>query len=212
MDREVPMRSLCTPKILACAVLLVLVRAPGTAAQEGAFGIGGRFAWIRGDAHADTSAVRFTGGHIRLHMSKRTAVELSLDSKTDTSTDSTVRTRDFPVQASLLLYPLKSALSPYLLGGGGWYTHRIEQLADKEVVSSATTREFGWHAGFGAQMRLGGHAGMHADYRYTFLDFGSDNAGPSASLAGRSSLLSAPAKLLPSYRGSMWTAGLTVYF
>ena len=123
-----------------------------------------------------------------------------------------MRTRDVPVQASLLLYPVKAAISPYLLGGGGWYSHRIEQLTDKAVVSSVTTREFGWHAGFGAQLRLGGHAGMHADYRYTFLDFGSDNGTTAASLVPRSSLLPSPSKLLPSYRGSMWTAGLTVYF
>ena len=206
------MRSNGTLKILACAALFTVIQAATAAAQDGALGIGARLAWIRGDAHADTSAVRFTGGQIRLHMSKRTAVELSLDIKTVTSTDLAVRTRDFPVQASLLLYPLKSALSPYLLGGGGWYTHRVEQMADKAVVSSVTAREFGWHAGFGAQLRLGRHAGMHADYRYTFLDFGSDNATTAASLVPRSSLLPSPSKLLPSYRGSMWTAGLTVYF
>ena len=206
------MRSNCTLKVLACAALFTLVQAASAAAQDGAFGIGVRFAWIRGDAHVDTSAVRFTGGQLRLHMSKRTAVELSLDVKTVTSTDLAVRTRDLPVQASLLLYPVKAALSPYLLGGGGWYTHRIEQMTDKEVASSVTAREFGWHAGFGAQLRLGGHAGLHADYRYTFLDFGSDNEKTAAGLADRSSLLPSPSKLLPGYRGSMWTAGLTVYF
>lgn len=199
-------------KILAGAAVLMFVSVTPAAAQDSAFGIGGRFAMIRGDAHADTSAERFTGGQIRARVSKRTAVELSLDLKTITSTDLTERTRDFPVQASLLVYPLRAPLSPYVLGGVGWYTHRVEQMAAKEVVSSESTREFGYHAGFGAELRLGRHAGAHADYRYTFLHFGSDGATSGASLSDRSSLLPSPSGLVPGYRGSMWTAGLTVYF
>lgn len=206
------MRSTCSLKILACAAALTLVPVAQAVAQDGAFGVGGRLAMIRGDAHADTSAERFTGGFIRARVSKRTAVELSLDLKTVTSTDLTVRTRDFPFQASLLLYPVRSALSPYLLGGVGWYTHRIEAMAGKEVASSVTTREFGSHAGFGAELRLGTHAAAHADYRYTFLRFGSDAASAGASLSDSSSLLPSQSSVLPGYRGSMWTAGLTVYF
>ena len=100
------------PRILACAAALTFVPAASAVAQDGAFGIGGRFAMIRGDAQADTSAERFTGGQIRARLSKRTAVELSLDIKTVRSTDLTVRTRDFPIQGSLLLYPVRAALSP----------------------------------------------------------------------------------------------------
>ncbi len=197
--------------ILLGATLFVLLPAARAAAQDGGFGIGGRLSMIRSDAHADSGAERFTGGQIRAHLSPRTAIELSIDVKTVNSVDLTERTRDFPIQGSLLLYPVRAALSPYVLGGVGWYTHRVEQLADKTVLSSETSREFGYHAGFGGQLRLGRHAALHADYRYTFLHFGEDDSTTS-SLTGRSSLLSSPSNLLPGYRGSMWTAGLTVYF
>lgn len=198
--------------VVAAFVALACIPAPAVA-QEGALGIGVRFAMIRNDAHAETDAgsVRFTGGQLRLRTSKRTALELSLDFNSETSTDQTVRTKDRPFQASLLLYPAKSVFSPYLLGGIGWYKHDVDLMANNEVVSTASTTEFGYHAGFGAQLRMGGHAGLHADYRYTFLHFGSDTPTGS-NLAERSSLLSSASSLLPSYRGSMWTAGLTVYF
>jgi hypothetical protein len=61
----------------------------------------------------------------------------------------------------------------------------------------------GYHAGFGAELKVGGHAGVHADYRYTKLHFGDGTEGGTAGLASR---------LKPSYDGSMWTAGFTFYF
>jgi opacity protein-like surface antigen len=131
-------------------------------------------------------------------------VELSVDLRTTTNEALTERVRQYPVQASLLLYPLRTAFSPYLLGGGGWYTTRLETLVDDEAISTQSSREFGWHGGFGAELRLGSHAGAHADYRYTHLAYGDDDDdGDDEGALG---------KLMPSYRGSMWTAGLTIYF
>lgn len=203
------MRSRCFP-VLAGVALLAWLPAPA-AAQDG-FGVGMRVAMVRDDAHVESDAVRFLGGQIRLGMSKRTAVELSMDFKTDTSLDETIRVKDRPIQASLLLYPVKAQFSPYLLGGVGWYKREVAQMAGDEVVSAESNTEFGYHAGFGAQLRMGRHAGLHADYRYTFLDFGGDDEPAVAGLTERSSLLGFPTSLLPGYRGSMWTAGLTVYF
>ena len=54
-------------------------------------------------------------------------------------------------------------------------TQKFEVLAGDETVSSETVRDFGWHAGLGAELKLGRHAGLHADYRYTFLNFGDDD-------------------------------------
>ena len=59
----------------------------------------------------------------------------------------------------------------------------------------------GYHAGFGAELKVGGHAGVHADYRYTKLHFGDTVAD--------GGLLD---HFKPSYQGSMWTAGFTFYF
>jgi hypothetical protein len=155
---------------------------------------------VRSDIHTDDDALRFIGGQIRARLSPKTAVELSLDTRTKTNDTLTARVRDMPIQASLLLFPIAGSFSPYILGGAGWYSHRIEVLLDDSVLSSDTTRDFGWHAGLGAEIRLGRHAGIHADYRYTFLHFGGDEDR----ILGQ--------RFLPGYTGSMWTTGVTVYF
>jgi opacity protein-like surface antigen len=192
---------------LICGIVCVAalaVSAPA-AAQGQSFGIGGRFSFVRADVDADEESTRFTGGQIRARMSPRTALELSLDVHTETDAAETLRVRQMPIQASLLLYPVRSVFSPYVLGGGGWYATRVELLAGDETISSETTREFGWHAGIGAELRMGSHAGLHGDYRYTFLDFGGDDDEEDED----SGIIS---RFLPSHQGSMWTVGLTLYF
>jgi hypothetical protein len=193
----------------AAAVIVALAMLPTPAQAQGAFGVGGRFSFIRSDVDVDADSQRFMGGQIRAKMSPKTALELSLDVRTDTNEAETVRVRQVPIQASLLLFPVRTTFAPYVLGGGGWYSNRVEELVDDEAVSSVSTREFGWHGGFGAELRLGNHAGVHADYRYTFLKFGDDEDEDDADEDDDSSLLT---RFLPSYRGSMWTAGLTIYF
>jgi Outer membrane protein beta-barrel domain len=158
----------------------------------------------------DEESRRFWGGQIRARMSPRTGVELSLDIRTETNEAETLRVRSMPIQASLLLFPARGAFSPFILGGAGWYAQRFETLVGDETVLSETVRDFGWHAGFGAELRMGKHAGLHGDYRYTFLDFGGDDDdddGGGGVIGG-----GLVGRLLPGYRGSMWTAGLTVYF
>ena len=53
---------------------------------------------------------------------------------------------------------------------------------------------------------LGKHAGIHGDYRYTFLDFNDDDDEEIGIGGGFVS------RLLPGHKGSMWTVGVTVYF
>ena len=70
----------------------------------------------------------------------------------------------------------------------------------------------GYHGGFGAEMKVGKHAGVHADYRYTMVHFG-DGTGAAASPTGTTAVTTGLAsRFLPSYDGSMWTAGVTFYF
>jgi opacity protein-like surface antigen len=188
--------------LLGGVVLVALLAMPAAAAAQGAFGIGGRLTWVRRDVNVEEDSTRFTGGHIRARVSPKTAFELSLDVHTETNALETARVREYPVQASLLLFLTKSKFAPYVLGGAGWYSQKLETLAGDETIASETVRDFGWHAGFGAELGLGKHAGIHADYRYTFLDFGNDD-NEDEGLVGR---------LLPGYKGSMWTTGLTIYF
>jgi hypothetical protein len=161
-------------------------------------------AFVRSDVDVeDADSLRYFGGQIRARMSPRTGFELSLDRRTETNEAETARIVSTPVQASLLLFLARGAFAPFVLGGGGWYSQRFETLAGDETLDSETVRDFGWHAGFGAEIRMGKHAGLHGDYRYTFLDFNDDDDEEGDGLIGR---------FLPAYKGSMWTAGFTVYF
>ena len=197
------------PFVCAVASLLLLATSGNAAAQGQSFGIGGRIAWVRTDVDLeDEESRRFYGGQIRARMSPRTAFELSLDIRTETNESETVRVRSTPIQASLLVFPVRSVFSPFLLGGGGWYAQRYETLLGEETIFSETVRDFGWHAGFGAEIKLGNHAGLHGDYRYTFLDFGDDDDDDDDDDDGPPII----GRFLPGYRGSMWTAGLTFYF
>ena len=184
--------------------LLALLFVASPCAAQG-IGIGGRMSMVRPDVQADAAAVaqRFLGGQLRARISPRTAIEVSLERRTENPNIST-RVKDYPLQGSLLLFPIRSTFSPYLLGGMGWYTHVVDSLAAGEVVTSARSRTTGVHAGFGAELKVGGHAGIHADYRYTKLHFGDD--GTDSGTGGLAS------RFKPSYDGSMWTAGFTLYF
>jgi hypothetical protein len=178
----------------------ILVAAP--AAAQG-FGVGARMAWITSDVDADGDSVRFTGGQIRLGLSPRLGVELSMDRHSESSELLNQKVTETPIQASLLMRLAGGNFSPYLLGGPGWYNRKVEVIegSDPEV----STREFGWHAGGGIEIRLGKHFGIHGDYRYTFLDFGDDDDDDDddGSLIGG---------FLPGHKGSMWTLGATLYF
>jgi opacity protein-like surface antigen len=181
--------------IAACVVCAVPCRAQG-------FGLGGRMTLVRGDVDADTGAQRFFGGLLKIPISPRSAIELSLDRRAESNEALTERIVETPLQATLLLYLSRSRLAPYLLGGVGWYARRVEELTAGSVTTSETSRRFGYHAGIGGELKLGRHAGVHADYRYTFLKFGGDD-DEDESLLGR---------FKPTYEGSMWTVGLTLYF
>lgn len=207
------MRSMISPALICAALLAV----PCVAHAQ--IGIGGRISTVRGDEEAGTSSQRFTGGQIRAGLTDRISLELALDVKTETNEAETLRVRELPFQASLLLFPVRSSFAPFLMGGIGWYSTRVETLDDSEVLDSVTTRRRGYHGGFGAEIRLGKHAGLHADYRYTFLNFDDDDdeeqqeeEEDGASFLGALNPASAVSRFLPSSEGSMWTVGLTVYF
>lgn len=185
----------------AFAALTCCLLVPVPAGAQ-SFGLGAHIAMVRADEAADVDRVRFNGGHIRARVSPRTALEVALDLRTTTSETLMQRVREYPIHASLLLFPVRAALSPYVLGGGGWYTVRLERQSGGSWALEDSTRRFGWHGGFGAELRLGRRAAVHGDYRYTFLRFRDEGERDESRLR----------RLLPSHEGSMWTAGLTFYF
>ena len=201
---------------LSFTVALFVLAPALTCAAQG-IGVGGRVAMMRGDVQSDTGNEGFTGGHVRAWLSKRTALEVSLDRRVQTNPTLGQEVRDYPLQGSVLLAPIPGTFSPYVLGGLGWYSHTVEDLAGKQVVDSTTSRRVGTHAGFGAEVRMGKRAAFHADYRYTFLRFGGSDPINSDTIAGaiaKSHLTDTGSEIhfLPSYQGSMWTTGITFYF
>lgn len=201
--------------IAALAGLLLLPAA--TSAQT--IGIGPRISFVQSDTldgAADADRDRYTGGALRLNLSRRAALELAADWRSTTSADAAVRVRDYPVQGSLLVYPWRTTISPYVVGGVGWYSQTLEAIVDGEVLSAHTDRRFGYHGGFGGEISLGRRATMFVDYRYRFIQFGED-ADPVAGEQGAGGFgIPGVGSLVDVFRmsheGAMWTAGVVVNF
>ena len=194
--RTLDLRPLRRPAAILLAFVALLSWATPVAAQG--LGVGGRIAWVKADADADVDSVRMFGGQVRL-LSTRFGIEVALDRKTEASELLNTEITETPIQASLLMRLGSGAVSPYLLGGPGWYRASVEALDDPDT--RVTTTEFGWHAGIGLEIFASRRFGIHGDYRYTFLDF-DDDEEDEGFIGG----------LLPGHRGSMWTVGATIYF
>jgi opacity protein-like surface antigen len=164
------------------------------------FGLGARFAWTKQDVEIDADSVRFFGIHMRA-TGGRTGFELSFDRHTEEFELINEKVIETPIQASLIMRMRSGSVSPFLLGGPGWYRRKVEVI-DGPADLSVSTTEFGWHGGIGLEILPGRHFGIHGDYRYTFLDFDDDDDDDGGFIAG----------LLPGHRGSMWTLGASFYF
>ena len=103
--------------IVGLGVLMGLL-VPGVAGAQ-LLGIGPRFSLVRGDVSTSTPSLRFLGGTARLKTSSLISFEGSMDYRTTKSTDGAQRIREVPMQGSVLIYPIRAALAPYVLGGMG---------------------------------------------------------------------------------------------
>ena len=207
------------------AVMAALI--PGTASAQ-MLGIGPRFSMIRGDLATNTPSTTFFGGTLRLNTSKNVGLEGSLDFRTALDPAKTQRLRETPLQGSVLIYPFRSVLSPYGLGGFGIYTRTYDLLGPGGViVATAQERKTGMHLGFGGELRVAKHAVAYVDYRYRFVKFGNGSSstassGTSSSTTNTSANSAAMNALLGSipglsllkfsHEGSMWTGGVAFVF
>lgn len=204
------MPSVCTRPMRQAAMMLLafggLLASPAPVSAQG-FGVGARIAWVTRDVDADVNAdvdvdadtLRFFGGQIRL-LADRFGFEVSLDRHSKSFELLNQKVTETPIQMSLIMRLRSGSVSPFLLGGPGWYRRKVEALDGPGDLSVSTT-EFGWHAGIGLEVLPSRHFGIHGDYRYTFLDFHDDDDG-GGFISG----------LLPGHRGSMYTLGATFYF
>lgn len=193
------------------ALVLTILHPSAARAEGGAFGAGIRFSFVPGRVDEEPTQ-RYFGGQMRLRMSPRTALELSLDYRNALNDTLDLRVKDYPIQVSGLFYLVRSRLAPYLIGGLGWYARSVDDPDGESVLDSVTTRRFGYHAGLGGEIQLGARAAIHLDYRYTFIHFGGDIEEGQGGAVPIPGLGGVQEKLKLSHEGSMWTTGLTFYF
>jgi hypothetical protein len=211
--------------VAGLALAVLAVSAPDARAQ--AFGIGARMVSVSGPEspaldNSDSSRTRLWGGYLRFHPIGSLGIEAAMDYQSTTNVAGTARIRNMPIQISAMLLPIKKTFAPYVLGGIGWYKHRLEVLDNGFTTATAYSTDFGYHTGLGAQVKFGSHAAIFVDYRYVWVDTNGING-----IAGaiKSAAASTPAGGLVtsiagdgsesssiSRGGSMWTAGLTIYF
>ena len=111
---------------LTMTVAAVLLAPAVVSAQ---IGIGPRISFVRGTDGRDEDSQTYFGGALRLGGGKA-VLELALDYRSETTDRTSSETvTDYPFQASLIVFPIRSAFAPYLIGGVGWYSQKIEQLA-----------------------------------------------------------------------------------
>lgn len=197
------MRALAsTTSALAAAAAVLICLAPASASAQ--VGLGPRLTFVRGDFVSATPDSSFLGGTIRTMASAHTSFEFALDYRSQISTDGTQRLREEPFQASLLIYPTRRRLSPYILGGYGIYTELTDALGPTGLVlATATTRRGGWHLGVGGEFFMTRHASLYLDYRFRFVQFGAGD--------GSNQPINLPGVRL-THQGSMWASGMAFYF
>ncbi|HXC61103.1 MAG TPA: porin family protein [Nitrospiria bacterium] len=123
--------------------------------------LGGRGAYYD---PSDGNASWYGGAQLRLHLGTVFAVEGSVDyrrSKPDPST----RVDTYPVMASALLYLFPGRISPFILGGAGWYFTHVDGPGGDN-----TQQRFGLHAGGGLEVYLNQYWSIDGTYRYVWLE------------------------------------------
>jgi opacity protein-like surface antigen len=157
-------------RVKECAAIAVLLLGLQTAVNAGdgvgekTFSIGPRAVY---STPKDADKGQWApGAQARLHLSSVFGVEASIDYlKNDFGPLTTVKT--YPVQASLLAYIIPGGVvSPFLLGGVGWYYTQV----DGPASFSDTTSRFGLHAGAGLEVMLNKSLSLDGTYRYVWLE------------------------------------------
>jgi hypothetical protein len=170
-------------------------------------GLGPRITQIRGDGPGATDRTRLFGGTLRIMSSKHVAFEGTIDYRSETDVTGTLRMRETPIQGSILFFPIRRVISPYILGGFGLYTRRFDTLGVAgSVEETVTERQTGMHLGVGGELFVLPQAAVFLDYRWRFVRFG--EPGPDEELID----LPVLDNLKVSHRGSMWSGGLAFYF
>jgi hypothetical protein len=199
-------------KTISAFVLGALLVLPGAAAAQepGSFGIGPRVTFVRGADDSPDDGLRLTGGAIRLGAG-RAAIEVAMDYRSEVVGTLSERVKSYPIHGSLLLFPVRSVLGPYLLAGLGWYSQqvtRFEVPTGQFIATEETTRKIGYHAGFGLEVRVHPRLGLSGEYRYTQIGSDDDDDDDDRIFG----FIPGAERLKLSHEGSQVVWGATVYF
>jgi Outer membrane protein beta-barrel domain len=196
-------------------------------AQGFGIGIGPRLTVQPGkDGSPNSTSLRLFGGQFKMHLTPKTAIELSADYETRTNETLSERAKTMPIQASVMYFPVRSVVSPYVLGGVGWFRHELTTTQGAPAATlTSSVREMGYHAGLGAEVRINRRVTIHGDYRYTHIRFGSSGQPEQqpASTANIPATVAAVSTLMPKLsavqqslktasQGSIWNWGVTFFF
>lgn len=164
------------------------VWAEGSKGVVGKFGLGPRAGYYKSN-DADEGNLYF-GIQARGRLTPNLAIEGAIDYRKEEFDNGNIVSKSYPILASALLYLLpNSTLSPYIIGGIGWYNTTVEiKGADNE-----TSSDIGYHFGAGADIPIAETVVLNFDIRYNFLD------------------VSVESKDID-YKGWIGTGGLTFYF
>ena len=177
------------------------------------FGIGPHISFVKGNVGNGTPTERFFGGSLRMG-SKHVALEASLDYRSFLNDAGTLKIRETPLQGSVLIFPIRAVIAPYLLGGVGLYSRTLETVGGvSNVTASTSERKFGTHLGLGGEVFFGRHVAFFLDYRYRFVKWGTPEVleDEAINIPG-GSIIPGLDKVKLTHQGSMWTTGMTFYF
>lgn len=128
----------------------------------GLFSIGGRATYFD---PKDGDGQWYGGAQVRVHPIRYLAVEGSVDYRRNDFGDT--RVHSYPVQGSLMIYPLGlKRIAPFILGGGGWYFTSVTGPGNFDD----TQQRFGGHVGGGVQVFITRHLSADASYRHIWLE------------------------------------------
>lgn len=162
--------------------------ADGSPGIVGKFGIGPRVGYYK-SKDADEGNVYF-GLQARARLTPNLALEGAIDYRKEEFENGSIKSTSYPILVSALLYPVpNSSISPYIIGGAGWYNTKVEI----EGVEDKTSRDFGYHLGAGVDIPIAETAVLNFDIRYNFLDISVENKDIN-------------------YKGWIGNGGLTFYF
>jgi opacity protein-like surface antigen len=156
-------------RLAASAAVALVVGWAGSAAAEPphtrpGLDIGARGAYFKPDRGDGAWS---PGALVRIHFGKIWAVEGAADYRQQyAGAGDAYKVETYPVQASLMAYIFPdSPVTPYVLGGVGWYMQRI-----KGPGIDDTTDRIGPHAGAGLAAYLTNNWSINGDYRFVWIE------------------------------------------